>query len=313
MMHPRALLLLGPTASGKTALSFLLARRYPLEVISVDSALVYRGMDVGTAKPTREEQSVCPHHLIDVREISQPFSAADFACEAERLIEQITLRGRIPLIVGGTMLYAKALREGFDDLPSTDPVVREQVLQEIRDRGLAAVRQDLVRIDPVCASRLTDGDTQRIARALEVYRMTGKPITSFQSGRRTPDRSLPVIGLMPSDRARLHRDIARRFETMLKAGFISEVKKLMQRNDFSPDLPSMRAVGYRQAVEFVEGKVDFSTFVEKALATTRQLAKRQITWLRSMPETMLVDPHTQSQGDLCAGAVPILEAILAGR
>ena len=313
MVLPRALLLLGPTASGKTALSFLLARRYPIEIISVDSALVYRGMDIGTAKPTLEERSVCPHHLIDMREISQPYSAAEFACQAERLISQISSRGRIALIVGGTMLYAKALREGFDDLPSTDPAVRNQVLQEIQTRGLAAVREDLARIDPVCAARLTDGDTQRIARALEVYRMTGKTMTSFQSGKREPDATLPVIGLMPSNCARLHQDIARRFDKMLEDGFVSEVKSLMQREDFSPDLPSMRAVGYRQAVDFIAGKTDFATFVEKATAATRQLAKRQITWLRSMQQTTLVDPHTQSQETLCACIAPVLDEILAGQ
>lgn len=312
MTQPRALLLLGPTASGKTALSFLLAKHYPIEVISVDSALVYRGMDIGTAKPTPQEQSVCPHHLIDIRDISQTYSAAEFADQAERLIPQISSRGHIPLIVGGTMLYAKALREGIDDLPSTDPAVRTQVLQEIRDKGLAAVRQELARIDPVCAARLTDGDTQRIARALEVYRMTGKPMTSFQSGVRSPDCSLPVIGLMPSDRARLYRDIARRFDAMLQTGFVSEVKALMVRDDFSPELPSMRSVGYRQAIEFAAGKTDLATFVEKALAATRQLAKRQLTWLRSMPETTLVDPHTQSRDDLFACIAPVLESILSG-
>lgn len=312
MTQLRALLLLGPTASGKTALSLLLAKHYPIEIISVDSALVYRGMDIGTAKPTPQEQSVCPHHLIDIRDIAQTYSAAEFADQAERLIPQIASRGHIPLIVGGTMLYAKALREGFDDLPPTDPPVRAQVLQEIREKGLAVVRKELVRIDPVCAARLTDGDTQRIARALEVYRMTGKPMTSFQSGVRTPDGSLPVVGLMPSDRTRLHRDIARRFDAMLQAGFVSEVKTLMAREDFSPDLPSMRAVGYRQAIDFAAGKTDLATFVDKALAATRQLAKRQITWLRSMPKTTLIDPHTQSEDDLFSCIAPVLESILSG-
>ncbi len=311
MAQWRALFLLGPTASGKTALSLSLAQRFPIEIISVDSALVYRGMDIGTAKPTLSERSICPHHLIDVREISQAYSAADFEREATTLIQQILARGKIPLIVGGTMLYAKALREGMDNLPATDEAIRRQVAAEIRERGLSCVREELMRIDPECAKRLSAADTQRIGRALEVFRMTGRTISSFQNGPRNPDPSLPVIGLMPSQRSRLHEDISKRFRTMMRSGFVEEVRSLMQRADFSKSLSSMRAVGYRQAVEWIEGDVSQDVFIEKAEAATRQLAKRQMTWLRSMPQVQLFDPHTESQSDFIEKVSPILEQIAA--
>ncbi len=308
----RALLLLGPTASGKTALSLELAQTYPIEIISVDSALVYRNMDIGTAKPSLKERSVCPHHLIDVREISEAFSAADFATESSKLIDEIRSRGKIPLIVGGTMLYAKALREGIDELPPTDESIREEVLSEIRDKGLAALREELMRVDPECAKKLAPADTQRIARALEVYRMTGRPITSFQKGKRAPDATLSVIGLMPSDRARLHQDIGKRFDAMMQCGFLDEVRNLMARSDFSKDLPSMRSVGYRQAIEFLEGNSSEAEFLEAAKAATRQLAKRQMTWLRSMPEVEFFDSHVEDKASFYARVNPILKEILQG-
>ncbi len=311
MVATRALFLLGPTASGKTSLSLELAQRYPVEIISVDSALVYREMDIGTAKPTLEERSVCPHHLIDVREISEAFSAADFASEASKLIEDIRARGHIPLIVGGTMLYAKALREGIDELPPTDDAVREAVLSEIREKGLPYVREELMRVDPVCAEKLAAADTQRIARALEVYRMTGRPITSFQMGKKAPDATLAVIGFMPSVRKRLHEDISVRFDAMMKAGFLDEVRNLMKRGDFSKELPSMRSVGYRQAIEFLLGLTTEAEFLDAAKAATRQLAKRQMTWLRSMPEVQMFDPHTEEKEAFFLRVSPILEDILS--
>lgn len=311
MAGTRALLILGPTASGKTALSLALAQKYPIEIISVDSALVYRKMDIGTAKPTLEERGVCPHHLIDVREISEAFSAADFATEASKLIDEIRFRGHIPLIVGGTMLYAKALREGIDELPPTDDSVREAVLAEIREKGLPFVREELMRVDPVCAEKLAAADTQRIARALEVYRMTGRPITSFQKGQKTPDATLAVVGLMPSVRKRLHEDISLRFDAMIKAGFLDEVRELMKREDFDKELPSMRSVGYRQAIDFLEGNTTETEFLDVAKAATRQLAKRQMTWLRSMPEVQFFDPHTEEKEAFFLRVSPILESIRA--
>ncbi len=309
MASVRALFILGPTASGKTALSLELAQKYPVEIISVDSALVYREMDIGTAKPTRQERSVCPHHLIDVREISEAFSAADFASEASRLIDEIRARARIPLIVGGTMLYAKALREGIDELPPTDEAIREAVLAEIREKGLPALREELMRVDPVCAEKLAAADTQRIARALEVYRMTGRPITSFQKGQKAPDATLPVVGLMPTERKRLHEDISLRFDAMIKAGFLNEVKRLMKREDFDKELPSMRSVGYRQAIDFIAGEKTETEFLDAAKAATRQLAKRQMTWLRSMPKVAFFDPHTEEKAAFFSRVRPILENI----
>ncbi len=312
MAASRALFLLGPTASGKTALSLELAQQYPIEIISVDSALVYREMNIGTAKPTLKERGVCPHHLIDVREISEAFSAADFVTEASRLIEQIRSRGHIPLIVGGTMLYAKALREGIDELPPTVASVREAVLSEIHEKGLPYVREQLMRVDPACAEKLAAADTQRIARALEVYRMTGRTMTSFQKGKRIPDTTLPVIGLMPSDRKRLHADISRRFDAMMECGFLDEVRGLTKRSDFSKELPSMRSVGYRQAIEFLEGNTSEAEFLDAAKAATRQLAKRQMTWLRSMPQIELFDSHLQDKSQFFARVKPVLEDVLQG-
>ncbi len=312
MASPRALLLLGPTASGKTALSLQLATKFPIEIISVDSALVYRGMDIGTAKPTLKERSICQHHLIDIREISESYSAADFSEDATRLIKEILSRRHIPLIVGGTMLYAKALREGMDDLPPTDPAVREEVLRELHERGLPALREELRKVDPACVERLTEGDTQRIARALEVYRMTGRAISEFQKGARTPDSTLQVVGLMPSDRSRLHADIGRRFDAMLQEGFLEEMRTLMAREDFSKELPSMRSVGYRQAIDYLESRTDKTQFIEAAKAATRQLAKRQMTWLRSMPEVTLFDPHTESPDNFVSKVAPVVEEIAEG-
>jgi len=298
MAGTSALLLLGPTACGKTALALELASRYPVEIISVDSALVYRGMDIGTAKPTREERAVCPHHLIDIREISEAFSAADFRAEALRLIGEIRARGALPLVVGGTMLYAKALREGIDSMPSTDETVRSQIAREIRERGLAALREELCEVDPESAARLTAGDTQRIARALEVFRMTGRPLSSFQCGKKVPDPTMRCMGLMPSDRAKVHEAISQRFDVMLRCGFVDEVRTLMARDDFSRGLASMRSVGYRQAIDFLEGRTDANRFAEAAKTATRRLAKHQMTWLRSMPEVRLLDPQTLGHAQL---------------
>lgn len=313
-IKPRALLILGPTASGKTALAIALGQylqQLPapktIEVISVDSALVYRGMDIGSAKPTLEERAGIVHHLIDVCDIDQPYSAADFVQDCERLITEITARGHFPVIVGGTMLYAKALRESMDELPTTDPETRAKVLAKAEQIGWSAMHEQLAEIDPVTAARLSPNDSQRIGRAIEVYEMTGKPISEFHAGPKTPDPTLPVLALLPEDRKRLHQAIGERFDAMITAGFIDEMHHLMQQPNFSRDLPSMRAVGYRQAIAYLSGDVDLATFIEQGKAATRQLAKRQITWLRSMPEIVRVDPYQESRASLVALAVSMMD------
>lgn len=297
-MAIEALMILGPTASGKTALSLRLAQRVPLEIISVDSALVYRGMDIGSAKPTPQEMSLCPHHLIDIREISQPYSAADFRSDAKRLIREIRARGRFPLLVGGTMLYARALRRGIDEMPSTDPNVRAAVLSEACEKGWPAMHRELTRVDPQAAARIQPTDSQRIARALEVWRSTGRALSSFQQGEKTADPTIAVMGLVPGDRAKLHRLIGERFDGMVTKGLLDEVRDLMQRPDFDRDLPSMRSVGYRQAIDHLLGEYDFAEFLERGKVATRQLAKRQMTWLRPLQDIAVVDPYAFRLEDL---------------
>lgn len=302
-MAVKALMILGPTASGKTALSLALARRLPVEIISVDSALVYRGMDIGSAKPTREELSVCPHHLIDIREISEPYSAADFRDDARRLIPEIRTRGHFPLIVGGTMLYARALRRGIDEMPATDPALRDQVAQEGMQKGWPALHQELTQVDPQAAARIQPNDSQRIARALEVWRSTGRPLSSFQQGNRPADPEIAVIGLVPGDRARLHALIGERFDAMVAAGLEAEVRGLMARSDFSRDLPSMRCVGYRQAIDYLLGECTREEFIAAGKAATRQLAKRQMTWLRPLTDIEVLDPYALSVEELLSHAL----------
>ena len=288
---PRALMLLGPTACGKTAVSLMLAREFASEIISVDSALIYRGMDIGTAKPTREEQGGVPHHLIDILDIEESYSAAAFAEDAERLIGEISGRDRYPLLVGGTMLYAKALREGMDESPATDPAVRERITALGEELGWPAMHERLTQVDPVTAARLAPNDRQRIGRALEVFEITGKPLSSLHTGTKVYDPTLAVAALFPQDRAKLHEMIGKRFDAMVEAGFLDEVRTLMARPGFDENLPSMRAVGYRQAIAYLKGDTDFEQFLESGKAATRQLAKRQITWLRSMPGVVTFDPY----------------------
>jgi tRNA dimethylallyltransferase len=292
-----ALMILGPTASGKSAASLALARRMPCEIISMDSALVYRGMDIGTAKPTREERALCPHHLIDIRDIGESYSAADFAADAARLVPEIRARGRQPLIVGGTMLYAKALREGISNMPSTDPAVRAVVAAEGAEKGWPAMHAELARVDPETAARLSANDSQRIGRALEVFRMTGRPISAYQAeAAAKPPFAIAAAALIPSDRKVLHARIEERFRQMLRDGFLDEVRALMKRPDFDPKSSAMRAVGYRQAVEFLEGRCSEKAFFEAGVAATRQLAKRQMTWMRKTADVTVIDPLTQDAG-----------------
>ena len=283
-----ALGLAGPTASGKSGLALLLAKQLDAEIISVDSALIYRGMDIGTAKPTVAERAAVPHHLIDIRDPAQTYSAAEFVADAQRLITEIRARGKLPLLVGGTMLYFKAfLQGGLDDLPPADTAVRREIEQQAAAQGWPALHAELARVDPITATRLPPGDTQRIQRALEVWRITHQPLSSFHAQKtESLDGShpaIPLLSLEPADRAWLHERIAQRFDLMLAEGFLDEMASLRARGDLSTALPSMRCVGYRQAWEALDGAFPMHELRERGVAATRQLAKRQITWLRSMP------------------------------
>ncbi len=283
---PPAILLMGPTASGKTALALEIAARYPAEIISVDSAQVYRGMDVGTAKPSAAERAAVPHHLIDVIDPDQSYSAAQFRADATRLMREITGRGRVPLLAGGTMLYFKALREGLSNLPQADAALRAAIEAEAREKGWPALHAELARIDAATAARLNPGDAQRIQRALEVYRITGKPLSELQGARvlgQAQYRFVP-LALAPAERAALHRRIELRFEAMLAAGLVEELAALRGKYALHAGLPSMRCVGYRQAWEHLEGAYDLATLRDRGIYATRQLAKRQLTWLRAMSE-----------------------------
>jgi tRNA dimethylallyltransferase len=282
---------MGPTASGKSALALALARRFAVEIVSVDSAQVFRDMDVGTAKPDAATRAAVPHHLIDIVSPEDSYSAGAFQRDAARLIEEIPARGRLPLLVGGTMLYFKALREGLAELPAADAGIRREIDARAARLGWPALHTELARLDPATAGRLAPNDAQRIQRALEIVRLTGKPLdeTRRRTGRAPLAARGLAIALMPSDRARLHERIARRFDAMLAAGLIDEVARLRRRYRLDARLPSMRCVGYRQVWGYLEGQYDRAALREKAIAATRQLAKRQLTWLRAMPDTAMFD------------------------
>ncbi len=282
---------MGPTASGKTGVAVELAQRLPCEIISVDSALVYRDMDIGTAKPDAATQAAAPHHLIDLIDPTESYSAARFRADALALMAEIAARGRIPLLAGGTMLYFKALRQGLNELPEADPALRAELDAEAAERGWPALHAELARVDPATAARLQPNDAQRIQRALEVYRLTGEPMAEIlkrEVAADLPYRVLP-LALLPSDRAALHRRIAERFDAMLEQGFIEEVQALRQRYLLSLELPSMRCVGYRQAWQYLDGEFGRAALREKGVAATRQLAKRQLTWLRAMTDIQAFD------------------------
>jgi len=284
-----AVLLLGPTACGKSALATQLAQRIPLEIVSVDSAQVYRGMDIGTAKPSAADRAAVPHYLIDIRDPTDPYSAAEFVRDATIAIRGIRARDKLPLLVGGTMLYAKALREGLSDLPSADPKLRERLEVEAREAGWPALHARLAEVDARTAARLKPNDSQRIQRALEVYESSGTPMSELLDAEGTPPLTLSTIALMPADRAQLHTRIEHRFDAMLGAGFVEEVRALHARGDLHQNLPSMRSVGYRQAWQLIEGQTTFEEFRVAGITATRQLAKRQMTWLRSMKDATVVD------------------------
>ncbi|MDR5853684.1 tRNA (adenosine(37)-N6)-dimethylallyltransferase MiaA [Caballeronia sp. LZ062] len=287
--------LLGPTASGKTAaaLAFAAASARPVEIVSVDSALVYREMDIGTAKPSVAERAAAPHHLIDIIDPADSYSAAQFRADALRLVGEIVARGHVPLLVGGTMLYYKALTQGLNDLPPADPAVRATLDAEAARDGWPALHARLAAVDPQTAARLAPNDSQRIQRALEIYLLTGQPMSALLAAPRVLKQEAPYrfvpIALEPSDRAVLHARIAARFDAMLAHGFIDEVKRLRARGDLDVSMPSMRCVGYRQAWEYLDGATGYEEMRDKGIFATRQLCKRQLTWLRAMPERVVVD------------------------
>lgn len=287
---PKAIFLMGPTASGKTDLAIALVQSGMCDIISVDSALIYKGMDIGTAKPTLQEQQLAPHRLIDILDPAESYSVAQFRQDALREMRQITEQGRIPLLVGGTMMYYKALTDGISNLPESDAAVRQQISEEVESKGWQALHDELQAIDAVSAARIHPNDPQRLMRAIEVYRLTGKSMTELTA---TRSSSIPYnilqLGIAPEDRSVLHQRIEQRFDIMLKNGFQSEVEALMQRKDLHLDLPSMRCVGYRQMWLYLVGKYDFDEMRYRGIVATRQLAKRQLTWLRGWPELHWLD------------------------
>lgn len=289
---PLIVAIMGPTASGKTAAALEIAQHLPCEIISVDSALVYREMDIGTAKPTAAERAQVPHHLIDIIDPLDAYSVMQFRQDALRLAADIIARGKLPLLVGGTMLYFKGLRDGLDDLPQADATIRAALDAEIAEFGTPALHQRLMHVDPVTAARLKPNDTQRIQRAMEIFMAGGKPMSTLLA--QTPKADLPYsvlsIALEPSDRAVLHQRIVTRFDAMLKnKALITEVETLRARGDLHPGLPAMRCVGYRQTWEYLDGAYGLAELRERGIIATRQLAKRQLTWLRSMPDRHIID------------------------
>jgi len=324
---PAWIALAGPTASGKSALALALAQRWPVEIVSVDSALVYRGLDIGSAKPSPAERAAVPHHLIDILEPQQSYSAAAFVADAQRLLPQIAARGRLPLLVGGTLLYFKALFEGLDDMPAAHPALRQAIEAEAAQQGWPALHAQLAAVDAPTAARLSPKDAQRIGRALEVWRASGRPLSAFHT-RAQPKPALQtppplqingqtgvLLALEPLERAWLHQRIAQRFAAMLEQGFIDEVRALRQRPELHPGLPALRSVGYRQvwealdALDALAGRRDFSApelaaLAERGTCATRQLAKRQLTWLRSLPQRQVL---ACEQADLLQAACALLE------
>jgi len=304
---PPAIFLMGPTASGKTALALELVKRYPCEIISVDSALIYRDMDIGTAKPDAEMQALAPHRLIDLIDPAESYSAATFRADALREMADITAAGKVPLLVGGTMMYFKFLRDGSADLPQADDAIREQLLQEGQAEGWPAMHARLAEIDPEAAARLKPMDSQRIQRAMEVYLVSGKTLSEHWAEQETQPLPYHVVNLAvcPTERSRLHERIAQRFRIMIEQGFVPEMERLYDRGDLSIDMPSMRCVGYRQGWEYLEGKYSYDEMIERGIIATRQLAKRQITWLRSWSDLHWLDTDDP---DILRNALKILNA-----
>ena len=294
--RPTVIFLMGPTASGKTDLAIALRQHLPVELISVDSALVYRGMDIGTAKPSASEQQVIRHHLLDIRDPAESYSAAAFRRDALQCAAEIRARGHLPLLAGGTMLYFKALRDGLNNLPTANPEIRAELEAQATLVGWPAMHATLAEIDPVTASRLAPNDSQRVGRALEIWRISGKPMSELLGEDQQTDAPVPTItiSLEPSDRSVLHARIEQRFDLMLKQGFVEEVRVLHQRQELHTSLPSIRCVGYRQVWSMLDGEITQAQAREQSIAATRQLAKRQLTWLRSQQNRQVIDclsPH----------------------
>ena len=302
--RPRAIFLMGPTASGKTALACALADEFPLDIVSVDSALVYRGLDIGAAKPDAPTLAMYPHRLIDIRDMAQPYSAAEFRADALREMGSIAASGKIPLLVGGTGLYFRALQSGLSQLPEADAGLREKLSEEAKAIGWPAMHARLRERDPQAAQRIGPDDAQRIQRALEVMAITGKPLSAQQGGLPSPfGYRVLKLALIPGDRAVLHERIAQRMDAMIAQGFLDEVRALRARGDLHPDLPAMRAVGYRQAWQHMDGEFDAGEFRDRAIFATRQLAKRQLTWLRSELDARWLDPLMPGYASMAARAV----------
>jgi len=302
--HPPVIFLMGPTASGKTALAIELTKRLPCDIISVDSALIYKGMDIGTAKPTDEEQHEAPHRLLDILDPKDAYSAADFRRDALHEIESIIAQGRIPLLVGGTMLYYKALLEGLSPLPAADPEIRAEIEAEAKNKGWESLHKALAEIDPVSAARIHPNDPQRLSRALEVFRITGKSLTELtqQKGEPLP-YDVHQFAISPVDRAVLRERIAERFHLMISQGFENEVRKLYTRGDLHIDLPSIRCVGYRQMWEYLDGQLSYDEMVYRGIVATCQLAKRQMTWLRGWENVTWLETGSKDNADIICGSI----------
>lgn len=304
-LRPPVLFLMGPTASGKTALAVELVQRLPFEIVSVDSALVYREMDIGTAKPDAETRRLAPHRLVDILDPAEAYSAGRFRRDARREIAAIQAAGHVPLLVGGTMLYFRALERGLAELPSADPAVRARLAAELAERGRAALHARLARLDPAAASRIHPHDPQRVQRALEVIELTGRPLTELCADQRDESMPFQILKLIvaPADRRVLHQRIEQRFRAMLEQGFVAEVERLRARGDLDPDKPSMRAVGYRQVWAYLDGRLDPAAMVERGIAATRQFAKRQLTWLRAEAEAAWMDGTDRQRVDRVIASV----------
>ena len=303
-------LIMGPTGAGKTDLALSLAERLPVDIVSVDSAMVYRGMDIGTGKPDAATLARVPHRLVDILDPSQPYSAGRFVRDAEKAIDEIHARGRLPLLVGGTMLYFRALRRGIAEMPSADPRVRAEIDADAERRGWPELHADLQHIDPRAAARIQPNDAQRIQRALEVFRVTGKSLSELHASAAPPRADLNHVAFawVPSDRARLYDTIERRFHAMLRAGFLDEVRRLYARSDLHADLPAIRSVGYRQLWEHLRGDVAFESAIERGILATRHLARRQLVWLRAEEDVRWFDPLESGAGAQIERAVAALHA-----
>ncbi|NVK21256.1 MAG: tRNA (adenosine(37)-N6)-dimethylallyltransferase MiaA [Kangiellaceae bacterium] len=299
MKNPPAIFLMGPTAAGKTDTAMALVKQFNCEIISVDSAMVYKEMNIGSAKPSLQELAQAPHRLIDICDPSDPYSAARFRDDALVEMAAITAMGKVPLLVGGTMLYYKTLLEGMNNLPDSNPAVRQQLQLELEQKGLLALHQELCHVDPISGQRINPNDPQRTLRALEVYRIGGKPLSQLHAEQE--DNDFPYntlqVAIAPQDRSYLHQRIAKRFELMLEQGFIEEVEGLYQRGDLHPDLPAIKSVGYRQIWQYLDGELTLPEAIERGVIATRQLAKRQFTWLRSWSNLHWIESQ-QSQSDI---------------